>query len=145
MWVTGILRALLQMHLTEEGLGMILRGFKALAVVVSIGFAGWVSQSPAYAWGELSCSDLNATISDIDDISEEVFFEGGVRAGSGADGVLGHLIDVGRLLSELEDDGKLDRAVDRLEDAWIDEDWSGYSFALDDIADRLDYFYYRDC
>ncbi|MGG9999422.1 hypothetical protein ACQU0X_04980 [Pseudovibrio ascidiaceicola] len=124
---------------------MILRGFKALAVVVSIGFAGWVSQSPAYAWGELSCSDLNATISDIDDISEEVFFEGGVRAGSGADGVLGHLIDVGRLLSELEDDGKLDRAVDRLEDAWIDEDWSGYSFALDDIADRLDYFYYRDC
>ena len=133
------------MHLTEEGLGMILRGFKALAVVVSIGFAGWVSQSPAYAWGELSCSDLNATISDIDDISDEVFFEGGVRAGSGADGVLGHLIDVGRLLSELEDDGKLDRAVDRLEDAWIDEDWSGYSFALDDIADRLDYFYYRDC
>ncbi|WP_208995225.1 MULTISPECIES: hypothetical protein [Pseudovibrio] len=124
---------------------MILRGFKALAVVVSIGFAGWVSQSPAYAWGELSCSDLNATISDIDDISDEVFFEGGVRAGSGADGVLGHLIDVGRLLSELEDDGKLDRAVDRLEDAWIDEDWSGYSFALDDIADRLDYFYYRDC
>lgn len=124
---------------------MTLRGFKALAVVVSIGFAGWVSQSPAYAWGELSCSDLNATISDIDDISDEVFFEGDVRAGSGADDVLGHLIDVGRLLSELEDDGKLDRAVDRLEDAWIDEDWSGYSFALDDIADRLDYFYYRDC
>ncbi|KZK96123.1 hypothetical protein PsAD46_00201 [Pseudovibrio sp. Ad46] len=133
------------MRLTEEGLGMIMRGFKALAVAASIGFVGLVSQSPAYAWGELSCSDLNATISDIDDISDEVFFEGSVRAGSSADGVLGHLIDVGRLLSELEGDGKLDRAVDRLEDAWIDEDWSGYSFALDDIADRLDYFYYRDC
>ncbi|EEA93816.1 MULTISPECIES: hypothetical protein [unclassified Pseudovibrio] len=129
----------------EEGFGMMLRGLKALAVVASLGFAGLAAPNAAYAWGELSCSELNATIIDIDDISDEVFFEGGVRAGSNVDGALGHLIDVGRLLAELEDDGKLDRAVDRLEDAWIDEDWNGYSFALDDIADRLDYFYDRDC
>ena len=133
------------MHLTEKGLGIMLRGFKALAVVASISFAGLVSQSPAYAWGELSCSELSATVSDIDGISDEIFFEGNVRSGSSADGALGHLIDVARLLGDLEDDGKLDRAVDRLEDAWIDEDWAGYSFALDDIADRLDYFYDRDC
>ncbi len=124
---------------------MVLRGLKALAVMASLGFAGLVTPNAAYAWGELSCSELSATIVDIDDISDEVFFSGGIRTGSSIDGELGDLVEVGRLLADLENDGRLDSAVDRLEDAWAYEDWEGYSYALDDIADRLDYFYGRDC
>lgn len=121
------------------------RLLKALTIAGIAGFMSLGFNSAVYAQAELSCSELSGAIDDIDDISDEVFFMDRIRSGSSLDDALEDVIDVANVVADLEDDRLIDRAIVNLEDAWIAEDWDGYSIALDDMADRLAYFYARDC
>ncbi|WP_461538148.1 hypothetical protein [Spongorhabdus nitratireducens] len=97
------------------------------------------------AQAELTCNEL-VTAADLADFyADDVFFANRVREGSRYDEELSDLVDVLGHIADVEDDRHLFRQVDRLEDSWVDQKWNTFDITLQNITDRLDDLYDRDC
>ena len=94
---------------------------------------------------ELTCDELVIAADLADFYADDVFLASRVREGSRYDEELSHLVDVLGYIADVEDDRRLYRQVENLEDSWVDQEWDVFDITLQKITDRLDDLYDRDC
>ena len=102
-----------------------------------------VFTTPAWAFGALSCSELDDAVDTLDDVDVALLFADDVDEET--DEFLRFLTVSLLEAAEDEDDGKLKKHTERLRRAYNDEDLDEFQDALNDVSDRLEDIYDEDC
>ena len=95
------------------------------------------------SYASLACDELLELRDDISQLADAV--EDSFTISREEDELLSDIVDVNFAIADEEGDNKLRRATERMENAWVNEDKDAYVDALDDVSDRLDSLFVRDC
>ncbi|MRI31436.1 hypothetical protein EOPP23_00335 [Endozoicomonas sp. OPT23] len=93
----------------------------------------------------LSCDRLDSSIRIIDRYADEVFIDNRIEDTSILDVELNGLVSEIEYIARQERDSKLRAWANQLSNYWVGLNWRQFRTTSDKIADRLDYFYVRDC
>ncbi len=118
--------------------------YKNLSLAITI-VLSFLMSSCAIATPELSCRDLSELANDLDELQADFDFGADIREGSVEDMMLGEVVSVVGMISEMEGDRSLRRAARGLENAYINMDDGAFSYNLGQIVDIIDRINIRDC
>ena len=100
----------------------------------------------AAAWAEkFSCDDLTGLANALDDIAVAFENAGTISEGDVIDTALGEIVDAVIMVAEVENEGRLNTAVDRFVKGYNNMDADMFSLGLDSVITNLDRLYNRDC
>lgn len=94
---------------------------------------------------KFSCDDLTSLANDLDTIAVAFESAGTIHEGDEVDQALGGILDALQLVTDIEDEPRLDSAVDSLFNAYNQMDGEKFSLALDSVVINIDRLYRRDC
>jgi hypothetical protein len=98
---------------------------------------------PSHA--KLSCNDLDVLAESLDEFAEEFKNVSDHEIDRSLDRTLRELVVVLKQVANVEKDKRLSAWIQNLEIAWEDEEREDFDEAIDDIIERLDDLYDRDC
>jgi len=98
---------------------------------------------PSHA--QLSCDELDVLSESLDDFAVEFSNVRDSDIDRSLDRTLRELVVALKQVARVENDTRLSAWIQNLEIAWEDEDRDDFEEAIDDIIDRLDDLYDRDC
>ncbi len=104
---------------------------------------GFAFIQPTYA--ELSCDELDEVSEVVDYVADEFDDMSSRRINDEVDDALLELTDALKEVALEEDDRRLTAWINDLEIAWEDMEKDDFVESLDDISERLDELYDRDC
>ncbi|MGY0216461.1 hypothetical protein ACWJJH_03620 [Endozoicomonadaceae bacterium StTr2] len=93
----------------------------------------------------LSCDSLDSSIRRIDYYADEVYIDNRIEDTSILDNELKGLVREIETIARRENDTTLKVWAGDLSTHWLNLNWNRFRVTSDRIADRLDYFYNRDC
>jgi hypothetical protein len=98
---------------------------------------------PSHA--SLSCNDLDVLAESLDEFAEEFKNVRDSDIDRSLDITLRELVVVLKEVATIENDKRLSTWIQNLEFAWEDEERDDFEEAIDDIIERLDELYDKDC
>jgi hypothetical protein len=98
---------------------------------------------PSHA--RLSCNDLDVLAESLDEFAEEFKDVRDREIDRSLDRSLRELVVALKQVANVENDKRLSAWIQNLEIAWEDEERDDFDEAIDDIIERLDELYDRDC
>jgi len=98
---------------------------------------------PSHA--RLSCDELDILAESLDDFADEFKRVRDRDIDRDLDEALRELVVVLKEVAYVENDSRLSTWIQNLQIAWEDEDREDFDEAIEDIIDRLDDLYDRDC
>lgn len=97
------------------------------------------------AQAKLSCNELDELAEILDDLAEELVDVRSIGVDGDLDLALGDLTDALNDVARVERDKRLSSWINDLETAWEYMERDDFEESLDDIIERLDDLYDRDC
>ena len=111
-----------------------------LTFILALGFS--YTQS---SYARLTCDELDELSGILDDLSYDFDNLHERRIDNEVDNALGELTDALKDVAHVENDKRLSAWITALEIAWEDMEKDDFVESLDDITERLDELYDRDC
>lgn len=99
----------------------------------------------ANASAELSCVDLEDVADALDDVADELAEMRSVREDGRVDRDLADITEALTYIADEEEDRRMDNAVSAMIEGWEEYDLGLFEEGLEDVIDRLDDLYDRDC
>jgi len=106
-------------------------------------FMGLFACIPSYA--RLSCNELDEVAETLDDFADDFQRLRDRDIDHSVDRALAELVDALHEVAHAENDSRLTAWTRDLEIAWEDREREDFEESIDDIIDRLDDLYDRDC
>lgn len=121
---------------------------KQIAPFITLFFALFFALSLSFtvkANDKFTCEDLTDLANTLDDVAIAITEVDAIEEGDELDQALGSLLEALDLVAKVENETRLNQAVDKIFSAYNNMDRDKFDSALESVTVNLDKLYLRDC